>query len=370
MKKSYLNSIPILPSVIDLPTPWNISYLWNLGRFLGTMIVIQVLSGLFLVFYYIPSEKEAFDSVIFIIREAKFGFLIRFIHLNGASFVFMLIYLHILKGLINNSFTMVFSWLRGNIILILTILVAFIGYVLPWGNIGFWAATVITSFISAVPIIGEFVINWIWGGFRVGGHTLQFFFTLHYLLPFAILGLAVVHLLLLHLSGSSNPLGSHISVIKIKFYPFFTSKDILNFIVILFIIWWLLIFPYWRSDPENFSYADRLSSPANIQPEWYFLPFYALLRRRDNKLGGLILIVLGIFIFWVLPTFSLQDIKNFNAYNLILLIFVVSWIILGWVASWSADSYLSSWLTLLVLIYFGWWYVVWLMRLLIFTLYE
>nr|QCL17199.1 cytochrome b [Capillaria sp. cat-2018] len=370
MKKSYLNSIPMASQIMDLPTPWNISYLWNLGSFLGMIMVLQVLSGLFLVFYYVPSENEAFDSVIFIMREAKFGFLVRFIHLNGASFVFMLMYLHMLKGLMNNSFVLIYSWLSGNMILMLTILVAFMGYVLPWGNMGFWAATVITSFISAIPIIGEFVMNWIWGGFSVGGHTLQFFFTLHYLLPFVILTLAMIHLLLLHLSGSSNPLGSFTSMIKIKFYPFFTSKDMLNLILIMFMMWWLLIFPYWSSDPENFSYADRLSSPANIQPEWYFLPFYALLRSSDNKLGGLILMILGIFMFWILPFFNLQDLKNFNLYNMFLLIFIFSWVMLGWIASWSADSYLSSWLTLLVLIYFGWWYSVWLMSLLVYILYE
>nr|YP_010132837.1 cytochrome b [Eucoleus annulatus]QWC93302.1 cytochrome b [Eucoleus annulatus] len=370
MKKSYLKSINMISQVIDLPTPWNISYLWNLGSFLGMMMTVQVLSGLVLVFYYIPSEIEAFDSVIFIMRESKFGFLFRFIHLNGASFVFMLMYSHMLKGLLNNSYNLTYSWLSGNMIFLLTILVAFMGYVLPWGNMGFWAATVITSFISAIPIIGKYIMNWIWGSFSVSGHTLQFFFTLHYLLPFLIMGLAVIHLLLLHYSGSSNPLGTFSSSMKIKFYPFFTSKDLMNMVVFLFMLLWLMLYPYWSSDPENFSYADRLISPINIQPEWYFLPFYALLRSSSNKLGGLILMVLGIFMFWILPSFNLQDLKNFNIYHLLLLIFFCSGILLGWVASWSADSYVASWLVLLTLIYFGWWYTVWMMSLMLYSIYE
>lgn len=370
MKKSFLNKFGILSNIIDLPTPFNISYIWNLGSLLGMLIGVQLVTGLFLVFYYTAREGEAFNRVINIIREVKFGFLIRFIHLNGASFIFIIIYCHIAKGLINNSFYLVTSWLSGNLILLLTIIIAFIGYVLPWGNIGFWAATVITSFISAIPFLGESLINWIWGGYRVRAQTLQFFFTLHYIVPFLIIGIAVIHILLLHSTGSSNPLGSHSFIIKIKFFPFFTSKDLLNLIIIIFMLWFLLINPYWRRDPENFLRANRLSSPANIQPEWYFLPFYALLRSRNSKLGGLILILLGVFIFWLIPRFIIQDLKKFKLYFLLNVCFSVVVLLLGWVASWRADSYLSNWLVILVVMYFLWWFFVWFIRIIISLLFD
>nr|ALF03915.1 cytochrome b [Trichuris suis] len=369
MKKSFLNLMPGSSLVINLPTPWNISYLWNLGSFLGMIFGVQLLTGILLVFYYVPSEMEAFDSVIFMMREVKFGFLLRLIHLNGASFIFMLMYAHMFKGLLNASNNLLWSWLSGNMILFLTIIVAFMGYVLPWGNMGFWAATVITSFLSAVPLLGDFILKWVWGGFSISGRTLQFFFTLHYLLPFLIMSIAIIHLLLLHVSGSSNPLGSHSPLIKIKFYPFFTSKDMLNLVVILLFVLMIMMFPYWSSDPENFSYADRMASPLNIQPEWYFLPFYALLRSSNNKLGGLVLMVLGILMFWFLPCLAMQDTKNFFIYP------VLSWLLLyvtftlGWIASWNADAYMSSWLSLFVTVYFFWWISIWMISLLLYFLY-
>ena len=370
MKKSLLRNLNSLSKFIDLPTPINISYIWNLGSLLGVIISFQVITGLFLVFYFVARENEAFESVVIIIREVKFGFFMRFLHLNGASFVFLLIYLHIFKGLLNRSFIMIYSWLRGNVILILTILVAFMGYVLPWGNIGFWAATVITSFISAIPIFGEVLLNWIWGGFRVRGRTLQFFFTLHYLIPFMILGLAMIHILFLHLNGSSNPLGSHSFIIKIKFFPIFTSKDLLRVFLTMIVLYMLLIYPYWRTDPENFINANRLISPINIQPEWYFLPFYSLLRSSRRKLGGLILIIFGIFIYWVIPSFIIQDLKNFKIFLCVNVGFLIVVFLLGWVASWRADSYISNWLIYLVILYFMWWFFIWFIRIIIWSIFE
>nr|YP_010692527.1 cytochrome b [Aonchotheca putorii]WBV76983.1 cytochrome b [Aonchotheca putorii] len=370
MKKSLLNSLGMLSKVIDLPTPYNISYMWNLGSLLGIVMSIQVMTGLFLVFYFIPSELEAFDSVINIMREVKFGFFMRFLHLNGASFVFLIMYCHMYKGLMNNSFMLFFSWLSGNVILLLTILVAFMGYVLPWGNMGFWAATVITSFISAIPFVGEMLLDWIWGGYSVSGRTLQFFFTLHYLMPFGILGLAVIHMLLLHNTGSSNPLGSHSSMIKVKFFPFFTSKDLLSVMLFMCVLWLLLIYPYWSSDPENFMYANRLSSPINIQPEWYFLPFYALLRSSSSKLGGLILMILGVFMFWLLPSFIMQDLKKFKLYSFLNVYLLMLALLLGWVASWGADAYMSCWLTVLVSCYFLWWFFVWFISIIVLAIFE
>nr|AXO78742.1 cytochrome b [Trichuris rhinopiptheroxella] len=368
MKK--LTYLPGLAQVLELPTPWNISFMWNLGSFLGMTFGLQLISGFMLVFYYVPSEMEAFDSIVFMMREVKFGVFMRLIHLNGASLVFILMYMHMVKALLNSSFNLVTSWLTGNMILLLTIVVAFMGYVLPWGNMGFWAATVITSFLSAVPIFGEFILKWIWGGFSISGRTLQFFFTLHYLLPFFIMSIAIVHILLLHHNGSSNPLGSHSPLMKIKFYPFFTSKDLLNFCPLAVFFLFVMVNPYWSSDPENFSYADRLASPLNIQPEWYFLPFYALLRSSNNKLGGLMLMVLGIFMFWFLPSYANQDLKNFLMYMLLLWIFFFSVLTLGWIASWNADAFMSLWLKLFTIIYFMLWMSIWLMTLLYYVVYS
>lgn len=354
---------------MNLPSPWNISYIWNMGRFLGVLIIIQLITGILLVFYYVPREVQAFDRVIFLIREVKYGFVLRFFHLNGASFLFLIMYTHICKGLMNSSYLLSSSWLSGNLILLLMILVAFMGYVLPWGNIGFWAATVITSFLSAVPYLGDLILKWIWGGFSINRRTLQFFFTFHYLLPFVIAAIAVIHIILLHNSGSSNPLGSHTPLFKIKFYPFFTSKDLLNLIFLVIIMYFVMVYPYWRRDPENFSYADRMVSPLNIQPEWYFLPFYALLRRRNNKLGGLILILIGIFIFWLLPRLILQDLKNFFFYDFMTVLLLFSVFILGWIASWNADAFISRWLPIIVVIYFCWWIMLWGFSLVIWTIY-
>lgn len=368
MKKSFYTFG--IAQVLELPTPWNISFMWNLGRFLGLIFGLQLLSGLLLVFYYVPREVGAFDRIIFIMREVKYGFFLRLIHLNGASLIFILIYIHMAKALLNCSYRLVTRWLTGNIILLLTILVAFMGYVLPWGNMGFWAATVITSFLSAIPIFGEVALKWIWGGFRIRGRTLQFFFTFHYLIPFAIMGIAIIHILFLHLNGRSNPLGSHSPLIKIKFYPFFTSKDLLNLSPFILFFLLTLVNPYWSRDPENFSYADRIASPLNIQPEWYFLPFYALLRRRNNKLGGLMLMVAGILIFWFLPFYVNQDLKNFFFYLVLLCILFLSTFILGWIASWNADAFISNWLVVFTLTYFIAWFIIWLRFSIIYILYN
>nr|AGH27506.1 cytochrome b [Trichuris sp. GHL-2013] len=367
MKK--LVYLPSLAQVLNLPTPWNISFMWNLGSFLGLIFGLQLVSGLLLVFYYVPSEAEAFDSVIFMVREVKFGFFLRLVHLNGASLIFILMYTHMAKALLNSSFNLSASWLSGNMILLLTIIVAFMGYVLPWGNMGFWAATVITSFLSAMPVFGELTLKWIWGGYSISGRTLQFFFTLHYLLPFLIMSLSVMHILFLHHTGSSNPLGSHSPLMKIKFYPFFTSKDLLSLCPLIVFLVFVLIDPYWSSDPENFSYADRLASPLNIQPEWYFLPFYALLRSSNNKLGGLMLMVMGIFVFWLLPSYANQDLKNFSFYTMLFWIFFLSVLMLGWIASWNADAFMSVWLKLFTVTYFTVWLIMWLMSLLCYGLY-
>nr|YP_006702480.1 cytochrome b [Trichuris ovis]AFK81053.1 cytochrome b [Trichuris ovis] len=370
MKKSFLMSIPGSSLVLNLPSPWNISYLWNLGSFLGIMFGVQLVTGILLVFYYVPSELEAFDSVIFMMREVKFGFLLRLLHMNGASFIFILMYSHMVKGLMNASFSLVSSWISGNFIFFMTILVAFMGYVLPWGNMGFWAATVITSFLSAVPYFGDLILKWIWGGYSISGRTLQFFFTFHYLAPFVIMSVAMIHILLLHVNGSSNPLGSHTPLLKIKFFPFFTSKDMLNLSVFMLMGYMALISPYWSSDPENFSYADRMSSPLNIQPEWYFLPFYALLRSSDSKLGGLVLMLLGIFMFWLLPATVFQDMKNFLVYHNNLWLLLFSTFMLGWIASWSADAFFSQWLKWISMMYFSWWIITWLLSIMMIVVYS
>nr|YP_009110077.1 cytochrome b [Trichinella nelsoni]AIW57014.1 cytochrome b [Trichinella nelsoni] len=370
MMKSLMSKIPGAKNITQLPTPYTISYWWNLGSLLGTLTGIQIMTGLLLVMYFSTSESEAFNSIIILMREVKFGFLLRFMHLNGASFIFMTMYAHMFKGLMYSSFMLPSSWLTGNLILFLTILVAFMGYVIPWGNMSFWAATVITSFMSAIPILGESILYWIWGGYSITGRTLQFFFTLHYLLPFVISAIAMIHLLLLHSKGSSNPLGTHSHVLKTKFHPFFTNKDMMNIATLMIMGWLLISYPYWSSDPENFSHADRLSSPINIQPEWYFLPMYGFLRSSDSKLGGLILMISSILMFSVLPWWILQDLNHFKLWDMLLLMFLLTTFTTGWVASWSADAYYSTWLTFLIPTYFTWFTTTWMMAMTNHTLFN
>jgi len=289
-------------SLVELPTPSRISYIWNFGSLLGVCLISQIVRGLWLAAHYNCDTSVAFYRVDFIIRETIIGWFIRAFHSNGARIFFVFLYLHIARGLYYRSFTFTHVWIIGCSILFLTIGTAFLGYVLPWGQIRFWGATVITNLICVIPKLGTIIVNIFWGGFAVDNSSLTRFFTLHFLFPFIIAGIRGLHLFFLHLRGSNNPLGLGQRSDKLKFNPYFTWKDILGVLFVFQILLTLVTFnPWLLGDPENFIQANPYITPIHIQPEWYFLFAYAILRRIPNKLGGVVALVLSVAIFYTLP---------------------------------------------------------------------
>nr|AYQ19092.1 cytochrome b [Amarygmini sp. ACP-2013] len=289
-------------SLIDLPSPSNISTLWNFGSLLGLCLVIQIATGIFLAMHYCPNIEMAFNSVAHICRDVNQGWLIRTLHANGASFFFICIYMHVGRGMYYGSYNLVHTWMIGVTILFLVMATAFLGYVLPWGQMSFWGATVITNLLSAIPYLGTTIVQWVWGGFAVDNATLTRFFSFHFLFPFIIAAMVMIHLLFLHQTGSNNPLGLNSNTDKIPFHPYFSFKDILGFIIMMIILVTLsLMNPYMLGDPDNFTPANPLVTPVHIQPEWYFLFAYAILRSIPNKLGGVIALAMSIAILYILP---------------------------------------------------------------------
>lgn len=301
----------------NLPTPSNISSLWNFGRLLGLCLIIQILTGLFLAIHYCPNINLAFNRIIHICRDVNFGWLIRTLHANGARLFFICIYIHIGRGIYYRSYIFTETWITGVTIFFLTIATAFLGYVLPWGQISFWGATVITNLVSAIPYLGNSIVQWIWGGFAVDNATLNRFFSFHFILPFIITGIIIIHLLFLHQTGSNNPIGTTKNLDKLPFHPFFTLKDILGFIIIIILLTILrLRNPYLLGDPGNFTPANPLVTPIHIQPEWYFLFAYAILRSIPNKLGGVIALVISIAILYFLPFIQKKKFQRIQFYPL------------------------------------------------------
>nr|YP_097088.1 cytochrome b [Rhyacotriton variegatus]AAU20525.1 cytochrome b [Rhyacotriton variegatus] len=289
-------------SFIDLPTPVNLSYLWNFGSILGICLITQVLTGLFLAMHYSADTTLAFSSVAHICRDVNYGWLMRNTHANGASLFFVCIYLHIGRGLYYGSYLYKETWNTGIVLLFLTMATAFVGYVLPWGQMSFWGATVITNLLSAIPYFGDTLVQWVWGGFSVDKATLSRFFTFHFILPFIIIGTSIVHLLFLHETGSNNPTGIMSNHDKISFHPYFLYKDLLGFMYMLLLLMFLsLLLPNLLGDPENFTPANPLTTPPHIQPEWYFLFAYAILRSIPNKLGGVIALIMSILMLIITP---------------------------------------------------------------------
>uniref|UniRef100_UPI00315DE4A1 cytochrome b n=1 Tax=Protocobitis typhlops TaxID=3138616 RepID=UPI00315DE4A1 len=289
-------------ALIDLPTPSNISAWWNFGSLLGLCLITQILTGLFLAMHYTSDITTAFSSVAHICRDVNYGWLIRNTHANGASFFFICIYMHIARGLYYGSYTNKETWNIGVILLLLTMMTAFVGYVLPWGQMSFWGATVITNLLSAIPYVGNTLVQWIWGGFSIDNATLTRFFAFHFLLPFMIAAATIMHLLFLHETGSNNPTGLNSNADKISFHPYFSYKDLLGFAVVLLALVSLTLFsPNLLGDPENFTPANPLVTPPHIKPEWYFLFAYAILRSIPNKLGGVLALLFSILILMVVP---------------------------------------------------------------------
>lgn len=322
-------------SLIDLPAPSNLSIWWNFGSILGLCLVLQIITGLILAIHYTPHIDLAFSSIAHIIRDVNYGWLLRFSHANGASWFFICVYLHVARGIYYGSYIHIETWNLGVILLVVLIATAFVGYVLPWGQIRFWGATVITNLLSAIPYIGKALVEWIWGGFAVDNATLNRFFAIHFLLPFVMAALSILHLLFLHQTGSNNPLGINSNSIKIPFHIYYTIKDTVGFVVLLASLAFISLFaPNLLGDPENFVPANPLVTPIHIKPEWYFLWAYAILRSIPNKLGGVIAIFAAILILFILPLIATHKARG--------LIFYPPAQILFWLL--RADTLLLTWI--------------------------
>uniref|UniRef100_A0A7U0FW48 Cytochrome b n=4 Tax=Leuciscus waleckii TaxID=155063 RepID=A0A7U0FW48_9TELE len=322
-------------ALVDLPTPSNISALWNFGSLLGLCLITQILTGLFLAMHYTSDISTAFSSVTHICRDVNYGWLIRNLHANGASFFFICIYMHIARGLYYGSYLYKETWNIGVVLLLLVMMTAFVGYVLPWGQMSFWGATVITNLLSAVPYMGDTLVQWIWGGFSVDNATLTRFFAFHFLLPFVIAGATVLHLLFLHETGSNNPAGLNSDADKISFHPYFSYKDLLGFVIMLLALTSLALFsPNLLGDPENFTPANPLVTPPHIQPEWYFLFAYAILRSIPNKLGGVLALLFSILVLMVVPILhtskqrglTFRPVTQFLFWTLVADMIILTWI--------------------------------------------
>nr|YP_009353894.1 cytochrome b [Laternula truncata]AQZ26186.1 cytochrome b [Laternula truncata] len=335
IRKSNIFLKPVNGALYDLPAPVNLSIWWNFGSLLGLCLVVQIVTGLFLSMHYTAHVDMAFSSVVHIMRDVNYGWLIRGLHANGASMFFFCLYFHIGRGIYYGSYLYKEVWGVGVVLFLLTMLTAFLGYVLPWGQMSFWGATVITNMASAIPYVGETLVMWLWGGFSVSNATLTRFFAFHFILPFAIAALSAVHLAFLHQTGSNNPLGVTAETEKIPFHLYYSSKDLVGvicFMVVLLVS--ALWFPSLFLDPENFIPANPLATPPHIQPEWYFLFAYTILRSIPNKLGGVLALVGSVLILMALPAlhfakfrvYSFYPVTQFLFWCLVACFFLLTWI--------------------------------------------
>ncbi|YP_010173856.1 cytochrome b (mitochondrion) [Pseudochaenichthys georgianus] len=329
-------------ALVDLPAPSNISVWWNFGSLLGLCLIAQILTGLFLAMHYTADINTAFSSVAHITRDVNYGWLIRDMHANGASFFFICIYMHIGRGLYYGSYLYKETWNVGVVLLLLVMMTAFVGYVLPWGQMSFWGATVITNLLSAVPYVGNALVQWIWGGFSVDNATLTRFFAFHFLFPFVIAGATMVHLLFLHQTGSNNPLGLNSAGDKIPFHPYFSYKDLLGFVALLVALATIALFtPNLLGDPDNFTPANPLVTPPHIKPEWYFLFAYAILRSIPDKLGGVLALLASILVLLVVPFLHTCKLRSLTFRPLSQLLFwtlVANVAILTWIGGMPVED--------------------------------
>nr|AJO69211.1 cytochrome b [Macaca fascicularis]AJO69237.1 cytochrome b [Macaca fascicularis]AJO69250.1 cytochrome b [Macaca fascicularis]AJO69263.1 cytochrome b [Macaca fascicularis]AJO69276.1 cytochrome b [Macaca fascicularis] len=335
MRKSNPIMKTINHSLIDLPTPPNLSMWWNFGSLLAACLTLQIITGLLLAMHYSPDTSSAFSSIAHITRDVNYGWITRYLHANGASMLFICLFLHIGRGLYYGSYLLLETWNIGIMLLLMTMTTAFMGYVLPWGQMSFWGATVITNLLSAIPYIGTNLVQWIWGGYAIDSPTLTRFFTLHFILPFIIIALTAVHLLFLHETGSNNPCGISSDSDKIAFHPYYTIKDILGLILLLFTLATLtLLSPNLLNDPDNYTPADPLNTPPHIKPEWYFLFAYTILRSIPNKLGGVLALFLSILILTAIPmlhkskqqSMMFRPLSQFLFWLLITILLTLTWI--------------------------------------------
>nr|YP_010502216.1 cytochrome b [Leocrates chinensis]UXC96461.1 cytochrome b [Leocrates chinensis] len=329
-------------SLYDLPAPSNLSIWWNFGSLLGLCLGIQIVTGLFLAMHYTPHVDLAFSSVAHISRDVNYGWLLRNLHANGGSWFFICLYLHVGRGIYYGSYLFLETWNIGVIILIATMGTAFMGYVLPWGQMSFWGATVITNLLSAIPYVGKTIVEWLWGGFAVDNATLNRFFALHFLLPFVIAALSMLHLLFLHQTGSNNPLGMNSNSSKIPFHIYYTVKDTVGFVILLMSLALIAMFsPNLLGDPENFIPANPLVTPVHIKPEWYFLWAYAILRSIPNKLGGVVAMFSALLILLILPMINKQKSRGnafYPANQVLFWIMVSNALLLTWIGARPVEA--------------------------------
>nr|YP_009565389.1 cytochrome b [Encyrtus infelix]QBA96091.1 cytochrome b [Encyrtus infelix]QBA96104.1 cytochrome b [Encyrtus infelix] len=341
MKKSLLKKNSILnimnSSLITLPTPLNISIMWNFGSLLGMCLAAQITTGLLLSLHYCPNINLAFNSITHIMQNVNYGWMMRFSHMNGASMFFMCMFIHIGRGVYFNSFLFKKTWMTGVTIMLLSMATAFLGYVLPWGQMSFWGATVITNLVSAIPLIGKTVVLWLWGGFSINNATLNRFYSFHFIAPFVVMFMMIIHLFFLHETGSSNPMGLNSNLFKIPFNPYYSLKDLMGFILMLMMLMsTCALYPYLFSDPENYNKANPMITPVHIQPEWYFLFAYAILRSIPNKLGGVVALIMSILILMIMPMMPKYKFKGFKFYmfnQIMFYMFISIFIMLTWVGA-------------------------------------
>jgi len=330
--------------IINYPTPINLNYMWSFGSTAGICLVIQIVTGIFLAMHYTPHIDYAFLSVEHIMRDVNNGWLIRYTHANGASMFFIVVYCHIFRGLYYGSYIYPrgILWASGVIIFLLMMATAFMGYVLPWGQMSFWGATVITNLFSAIPFVGQSIVEWLWGGFSVSNATLNRFFSLHYFMPFAIAGLVILHLSLLHKDGSNNPLGINTDVDYVPFYPYYYVKDLFAFLVFASLFaFFVFFYPNILGHPDNYIPANPLVTPAHIVPEWYFLPFYAILRSIPDKLGGVVAMISAILVLLLLPVINTSEVRSSKFRPLFAFFYwflVADFAILGWIGQKPVES--------------------------------
>lgn len=362
--------LPIIGTLEDTflkhPYPKNLSYWWSFGSIAGIALVVQILSGLFLAMHYVPNTEMAFNSVEHIMRDVRYGWLIRYIHAVGASMFFVALYAHIARGLYYGSYKSPREvlWWVGIIIFLLTMATAFMGYVLPWGQMSFWGATVITNLFSAIPVVGEGIVTWLWGGYSVDNPTLNRFFVIHFLLPFLIVGVVLLHLVSLHTVGSNNPTGVEIKTKKdiIPFHPYFTIKDMVGFVTFFLVFGYFLFFyPNSLGHPDNYIPANPMVTPAHIVPEWYFLPFYAILRAVPDKLGGVLMMFGAIALLFALPFLDKSKVKS-GAYRPIFKkvfwLFIINFVFLGWLGKSPAEGWYVWASRFATLFYYGYFLVI------------
>jgi len=334
----------ITSHIVTYPTPINLNYMWSFGSMAGICLLIQILTGIFLAMHYTPHVDFAFSSVEHIMSDVNNGWLIRYLHANGASMFFIVVYLHLFRGLYYGSYMYPrgILWSIGVIIFLLMMATAFMGYVLPWGQMSLWGCIVITNLFSAIPFVGTSIVEWLWGGFSVSNATLNRFFSLHYLLPFVIVGLVIIHLALLHNDGSNNPLGINKNIDLIDFYPYFYVKDLFAFFILIFVFsFFVVFFPNVLGHSDNYICANPLSTPAHIVPEWYFLPFYAILRSIPDKLGGVFAMISAILILLLLPITNTSNVRSSKfrpIFGFAFWFLCIDFLLLGWIGQKPVES--------------------------------